>query len=198
MSEHLSQKALSTREYIADIDPQFPARWSPRAFDPKPISDGVLSRIIEAARWAPSAFNAQPWRFYTSTERTHQDYVKLLMEFNQEWAKNAPVIGFLVGKKLFDHNGKPNPSYHFDCGAAWMALALQAQKEGLHTHGMGGIHYQAVAEYFHLDPDTEAVMMGFVIGRIGDEKQLSDTLREREQPSTRHSLETIWPSQSVN
>ncbi len=40
------------------------ARSSVRRYDPdRPVSDGQLTAILEAARLAPSASNAQPWRF---------------------------------------------------------------------------------------------------------------------------------------
>ena len=32
----------------------------------------------------------------------------------------------------------------FDCGAAWMAMTMQARKYGLYTHGMAGIDREAV------------------------------------------------------
>jgi nitroreductase len=38
------------------IDPMFLARWSPRAFLPKPIAPDELMSMLEAARWAPSSF----------------------------------------------------------------------------------------------------------------------------------------------
>ncbi len=52
-------------ERLADhpIDPLFLARWSPRAYDARPMPEADLLRILEAARWAPSAYNYQPWRF---------------------------------------------------------------------------------------------------------------------------------------
>ena len=38
-------------------------RWSPRAFDSRPLEQEKLHALLEAARWAPSCFNDQPWRF---------------------------------------------------------------------------------------------------------------------------------------
>ena len=38
-------------------------RWSPRAFDCRPVDAQVLQRLLEAARWAPSSYNDQPWAF---------------------------------------------------------------------------------------------------------------------------------------
>ena len=38
-------------------------RWSPRAFDPKPIPEVELEAMLEALRWSSSCFNEQPWQF---------------------------------------------------------------------------------------------------------------------------------------
>lgn len=188
--------ALSHRDFLTGVDAQFPERWSPRAFDSSPIDESVLARLIEAARWSPSCYNEQPWRFYTSTETTYADYLNLLVDANQGWAQSAPVIGFVIAKNKLSRNGKPNPTYHFDCGAAWMAMSLQARKEGLYTHGMAGIKYPEVADYFGLDSESETVMMGFTIGRMADPDTLSDAMRDSEVPSDRLPIEEIWPSQS--
>ncbi|MEM1113313.1 MAG: nitroreductase family protein [Pseudomonadota bacterium] len=186
--------ASDSRDAFPGVMVQFVDRWSPRAFAEGEVSDEALSRIIEAARWAPSCFNEQPWRFYTSHGGNFDDYLKLLVEPNQVWARNASVIGFLVGKKNFARNGKPNPVFALDCGAAWMSLALQTSAEGLYSHGMMGIEHDAVAEYLSLDADEDAVLMGFAIGHIGDAADLPESLREREAPSGRHALADIWLS----
>jgi nitroreductase len=43
-------------------------RRSTRKFREDPVSDELLSRILEAGRWAPSAGNSQPWHFIVVTE----------------------------------------------------------------------------------------------------------------------------------
>jgi nitroreductase len=34
-----------------------------RQFNPDPIPDDYITKIIEVARWAPSGFHTQPWEF---------------------------------------------------------------------------------------------------------------------------------------
>jgi nitroreductase len=182
----------SDRDPLDGVNPLLVERWSPRAFAPGAIDDTVLGRIVDAARWAPSCFNEQPWRFYTSTQSTFDDYLGLLMEGNRGWAASASVIGFLVAKTRFAHNGKDNDYHAFDSGAAWMAMSLQARSEGLFTHGMAGIDKQGVADYLKLDPQNEAVLMGFVIGRLGDSLELDPAMQSREKPSPRKPLQEIW------
>ena len=188
----LQDDDFANRDALAGVDALFVTRWSPRAFDKSEIEDATIARLVDAARWSPSCFNEQPWRFYTSTPETFADYLDLLVEGNQAWAANAGVIGFLAGKTRFDRNGNNNDSFALDCGAAWMALTLQARIEGLYTHGMAGIKHEAVQAYLGLDPADERVLMGFAIGRRGDKKQLDAALQEREAPSGRRALAEIW------
>ena len=191
MSEQ-DQVSFDGRDALAGVNPLFVERWSPRAFQAHHIEHQVLARIFDAARWSPSCFNEQPWRFFTSSAETFDDFLSLLVEGNQGWAKTASVLGFVVGKSRFARNDKPNDWYQLDCGAAWMALTLQARFEGLHTHGMGGIKKEAVTEYLKLDVEHEAVLMGFAIGKLADLSQLDPAQREREVPSSRKPLEAIW------
>ena len=44
-------------------------RWSPRAFDPKPIPEVELEAMLEALRWSSSCFNEQPWQQLLITHR---------------------------------------------------------------------------------------------------------------------------------
>lgn len=186
----------TTRDPKEGVSALFYERWSPRAFSQVELDDATVARLIDAARWSPSCFNAQPWRFYTANAASNPsgfaDFVNLLLEGNQSWAKDASVIGFLVGKKHFEHNGKPNASYALDCGAAWMAMTLQARQEGLYTHGMAGIKHKEIAAHFGIDPEQYEVLMGFAIGKIGDASQLNEGLQEKEYPSPRKSADDIW------
>ncbi len=64
--------------------------------------------LLEAARWAPSCFNEQPWSFILATKNDEAEYAKLLsclVERNQAWACQAPVLSVTVAKGAFDHSG---------------------------------------------------------------------------------------------
>jgi len=183
---------FDARQNTTGVDDLFIQRWSPRAFEKTSIDDVTLTRILEAARWSPSCFNAQPWRIYTSTDKSFDEFLDLLVEANQSWAKDNAVIGFIVAQKNFEHNGKPNSYAALDCGAAWMSLTLQARIEGLYTHGMGGIKVDEVAQYLNIDTDESEVLMGFTIGKLADLSQLSDEQKANETPNARKALSEIW------
>ena len=83
-------------------------RWSPRAFDSRPVEPAKLRSMFEAARWAASSYNAQPWHFLVATKDEPESYKKILesfVEFNQSWAKGAPVLAISVAALNFAHNG---------------------------------------------------------------------------------------------
>lgn len=180
------------RDPAPDVHTQFSHRWSPRSFRKTTIAQSTLNTIFDAARWSPSCFNDQPWKFITSTEETHGQFLDLLVEGNQVWAKNASVLGFVLARKQFGHNGKPNNFAAFDAGAAWMAMTLQANLCGLHTHGMGGIHFEQVYKTFAVEPDKFQVLCGFAMGVAAGPDQLPAELASREIPSNRRALSDIW------
>jgi nitroreductase len=169
-----------------NIDPIFINRWSPRAFDPTPIGEDILMSIFEAARWSMSCFNEQPWLFLYATERDDRElYRSILSESNKRWTGNAPVIGFIFAKRRFDINNKENHWAEFDCGAAWMALTLQARMMGLYTHGMAGFDREKVYEITGVPGDDYQVIAAFVLGAYGDKQSLPDDKKKTERPNDR-------------
>jgi nitroreductase len=157
-------------------------RWSPRAFDPRPIETEKLRSLFEAARWASSSYNAQPWYFIVGTKDDPENYKKVLdsfVEFNQGWAKNAPVVALSVAAHKMPHDGSQNRHAFHDVGQAAANLALQATAEGLQVHQMAGIIPDKARQIFSIPADFEAVA-GFAIGYPGDPTTLPDMLRERE------------------
>lgn len=118
---------------------QFIERWSSRDFDGTPLTQEQIETLLEAVRWTPSSYNEQPWKlYYPKTEEQREIFFKLLVEGNQEWAKNAGALFFLAANRILSKTGEQNRHYAFDTGAAWMALALQAHLMGLSAHAMGG------------------------------------------------------------
>ncbi len=170
----------------AAVDPIFPARWSPRAFSARPVPREALDSVFEAARWAPSSFNDQPWLFlYAREPEDLARFRGLLVEFNQTWANQAPVLIFVAARRHFAHNGTPNRVAVFDAGAAWMSLALQAHRLGLATHGMAGIEVEKAHAVLGLPKEQYEIIAAIALGYPGDAATLPESLREREVPSGR-------------
>jgi nitroreductase len=166
-------------------------RWSPRAFADKKVSAKELQALFEAARWAASSSNEQPWRFLLGHrgDETYQKIFSALVEFNQAWAKSAPVLIVSVAKKTLTGKDQPNRCNLHDTGAATANLALQATADGLHTHSMAGFDPEQIRASFAIPADYD---IGAVtaIGYFGDPDTLPEHLRKIEvSPRQRKPLE---------
>ena len=186
------------------IDDLLRRRWSPRAFADRPVESDKLRRLVEAARWAPSSFNEQPWAFAIATRDRPEAYARLLgclVEFNQSWAKAAPVLMLTFAHLTFDRNGQPNRHAYHDVGLAMADLTVQATAEGLAVHQMAGIVVEKAREAFH-PPDGWDPVAGVAIGYVGDPNALPDELRKRElatptrKPQRSFVFEDDWGSPS--
>jgi len=169
-------------------------RWSPRAFSNQPVPADVLRSLFEAARWAPSSSNEQPWAFLVTTTGDNENHAKMLstlVEFNQGWAKHAPVLAIAVSELAFAKTGKPNRNAFYDTGAAVANLSAEATSRGLFVHQMAGFDPQKVIELFEIPSGWEPIA-AFTIGYPGDPKTLPETLRQRElAPRERKPLESF-------
>jgi nitroreductase len=165
------------------------SRWSPRAYANKEVSSTDLKKIFESARWAASSFNEQPWRFFVGRrgDATYQKIFDALVEFNQSWAKSAPVLILSVASKKFAHNGSPNYYALHDTGAATATLSLAATALGMHTHSMAGFHQEKARKAFNVPEDYD---IGAVtaLGYLGDPETLSEQMKKNEE-SPRHRKE---------
>jgi len=176
------------------LTPLVRQRWSPRAFTAQTVPADALARLFEAARWTPSCFNDQPWYFVYATKADPEAYDRLLgslVEANQVWARQAPVIGYSIARSAFHHNNKPNGWAQYDTGAAMSQLTAQATAEGLAVHQMGGFNPEAARQALDL-PDGYALGAAFVIGYEGDPATLPDGYREKELiASARRPIESF-------
>lgn len=178
----------------APIDEQFLSRWSPRAFKSDPLTEEQVASLFEAARWAPSCYNEQPWLFVYATRQNmvdHDRMASLLVDGNQTWAEKAPVLGIVFARRRFARNDKSNRWAAFDSGAASISLTLQANKMGLVTHLMGGIHEDRCYETLEVSSHDYEAMAGFAVGYQGVAADLPESLREREAPSGRKPLREV-------
>lgn len=166
-------------------------RWSPRAFDERPIEPEKLRSLFEAARWAPSSNNEQPWRFIAATKEHKVEYDRLfncLVEGNQKWAYRAPVLILSVASLNLEDEVKPNRHAFHDTGMAVENLVLQATALGLVAHQMAGFDVEKARVDLKIPQGYEPVAM-IAVGYLGDLASLSDRLREREQqPRSRQPI----------
>jgi len=158
-------------------------RWSPRAFDSRPVEPEKLRSLFEAARWAASSYNAQPWYYIVATKDDPENFQKVLstfVEFNQGWAKNASAVALSVAGHKMPHDGSQNRHAFHDIGAASTTLAIEAASHGFQVHQMAGILPDKAREVFGIPENFEAVA-GIAIGYPGDPMTLPEgRLRDNE------------------
>ena len=168
----------------APILPVFAERYSGVSYDPdRPASREQILALSEAARWSPSCFGDQPWRFLicdkSSNPAAWDKAFACLLEGNQNWCRNAPVLVISCCDTLLTHNDKPNAFGPYDTGAAALALSLQAAALGLMTHQMGGFVGDKARELFGIPQRFKPLAMMAVGYQLPPEK-LPEALRERE------------------
>lgn len=171
-------------------------RRSPYVFDAtRTLSATDLQALLEAARWSASSFNEQPWRFVVGHKgldpQTWQQLHEVLLEGNQSWAAQAPVLMLGVIKTHFSHNGKPNGTAAHDLGAAAASLTLEATARGLSVHQMAGIVPQRARELFAIE-DGFTPLTALAIGYAGDPAAADPALAQRDgKPRTRKPISEL-------
>ncbi|MDK2908767.1 MAG: hypothetical protein PWR20_334 [Bacteroidales bacterium] len=169
-------------------------RWSPRAFLNDPIPREHLKLMLEAARLAPSSMNEQPWLFFVGIKGdvTWQKIFETLVEFNQLWAVNAPVLIMAAGRKTYTVKDiGENDAWAYDTGQAVAYLSLTAMHLGVFTHQMGGFDKIKAAQAFQLPQDTEPLVV-IAAGYKAEPSILPPKIAALEVgPKPRRSLDSI-------
>ena len=169
-------------------------RWSPRAFSDRTIEPEKLLSLFEAARWAPSSFNEQEWFFILATKQEPEEYAGLLnclVEGNQQWARQAPVLIVSVARLNFERTGKPNRHAFYDTGMAVGNLMAQATTLDLFVHQMAGFSAEKVAQLYGV-PDAFAPVAVIALGYGADVDDLPGPVREAEsKPRSRKPIQSF-------
>lgn len=162
----------NSREASASVEPMFVERWSSRSFADVPLTDEQIASLFEAAHWAPSSSNRQPWVFVYATDGPDRErFNSVLNEGNARWAPKAPMLVLVFARKV-DEDGRNIRTAQFDTGAAWMSLALQANRMGLNTRAMGGIDLDAAYDAAGVPRDTFESICAIAVGTRGTDDDL--------------------------
>lgn len=181
----MTQESKSKKaDTVLKINELIAKRWSPRAFDPeKKVSKTQIEQLLTAASWAASSYNDQPWRFIVGTHPDDENYQKImrsLWEFNQDWAKTAPVLMVICGNTISDQTGKQNTHYAYDCGQSIANLSIQATEMGLFVHQMAGFKPEEIEKSFDLPKEIKP-LTALAIGYQGDANDIPKELQEGEK-----------------
>ncbi|MCF8360299.1 MAG: nitroreductase family protein [Prolixibacteraceae bacterium] len=176
------------------INPVIKNRYSPRAYDDKPLSKEVINSLFEAARWAASSRNSQPWRFIYATPDDAEQWDKLfdcLIPFNQDWVKTAPFLMMALVQKTDPERNTQRKNAAYDLGLAMGNFTAQAGHLGLYLRNMGGFSADKARENFNIPVIFEPVVM-LAAGYLGDESKLDENLSvPKGQDRTRKYLDKL-------
>lgn len=186
------EKKKANTEY--DVHDIIQERWSPRSFSDREVKPELIRKLFDAARWAPSSYNEQPWRFIYARKEEPEQFDKLyrvMGEFNQNWAGDAPMLILTIAKKKFSDTNKPNRVAKYDVGAAMSYFTFEATRHDLYVHQMAGINQEKAREIFDIPEGYKALTMA-AVGYIGDPDNLDGDLKETEvSKRTRKDIDEI-------
>ena len=191
MQTKLPLKMNKTAQTSPPIHPLLAERYSPRTFDPRPISENALISLFEAARWAPSSRNLQPWSFIVAVWPNQNEFLALfcrLQEGKQRWAQNAAVLMLAVAHMRDSDESEPNYKKYYDLGLAVANLTTEAMARGIYLRQMGGF-WPDIARSTYAIPATHTPVVGLALGYRGAVTDLPEDLQAREQqPRSRNPL----------
>lgn len=185
------------------ILPVLTQRRSPRAYTDQTVPAEILHQIFAAAASSASCFGEQPWRYLVGSQADSPEAFASILssfaEFNQTWAKNAPVLGVGIAKLTFSHDNNPNAWAKYDVGQATATLAIEATELGLQVHQMAGFSPESVRTAFNIPAGYEPVVV-FTLGYPGNLAALPEALQEKEtaprvrRPLAKFVFEGSWPT----
>ena len=178
------------------LDRMFVERWSSKAFTDDRLSEQQIDVLFEAAHWAPSSSNRQPWLFVYATDGPDRvRFNSVLNEGNTLWATRASML-VLVFARVVDEEGSSIRTAHFDTGAAWMSLALQANRMGLNTRAMGGIDLDAAYTAAGVPREEFQTICAIAVGVPGTLNDIDPDLAKGNIANDRNPIDEIAVSGS--
>jgi len=128
-------------------------RRSVRKYQPRPVGEEDLARILEAGRQAPSAANRQPWHFVVVKEKEQRKKLAGACS-GQTWMAEAGVIIAGVGKPSV------NEKWHaVDVAIALENMILAAAALGYGTCWIGAFDQDQVKEVLGIPADMTVVAL---------------------------------------
>lgn len=132
-------------------------RYSVRAYDPRPVEEEKLARVLEAARLAPTACNLQPFRVVVVPTKGREDELRRV--YGRGWFVQAPLVlavcALPAESWVRKHDGWN--SAEVDATIAMDHLILAAAEEGLGTCWIAAFDPAAAREVLGLPTDVVPV-----------------------------------------
>jgi len=133
-----------------DVDRAIRARRSIRKYRREPISEDVISELLEAARLAPSSNNRQAWTMIVVQDRDLKERLAKASG-NQRFVAECSV--YIVGV------AQPDKYYStVDMAIALDQLSLKAVELGLGTCWIGDFEPKEISQILNIPSDREVTI----------------------------------------
>jgi len=147
-----------------DVRDAIEKRRAYRSLDPVPITDGMLSEVIESVRSTPSCFNQQPWRYVFVRDPIVLEELFTALGRGNEWATAASMIVAVFSGKDDDCVIKDREYHLFDTGMATAFMILRLTEMGLVAHPIAGFSQTLVREVLSI-PEGATVITLLIVGK---------------------------------
>jgi nitroreductase len=125
-------------------------RRSIRKYIQKPVPDGLLDKLLEAAMYAPTANNSQSWEFVVINDRGMLDTISMVHPY-AKMLKYAPMAILVCGNKDIESN---EAYLCQNCSAATQNIMLAA-----HALGLGSVWLGVYPRAERIDPIRELLKL---------------------------------------
>lgn len=177
------------------LDEIFEMRYSCRSYDPRPVPEGDLKAVCEAARLAPSACNSQTWRFVVVQDRSLISRIcdeAMRPVIRNQWMREAPVL--IVGCSKLDMVANRIGSavtgieyYQIDLGIAMEHMVLKATELGLGTCWIGWFREEKIKEILGI-PGSIRVLALLSVGY----PKSGEAIKRRRKPLDEIAFRDRW------
>jgi nitroreductase len=105
-------------------------RRSIRKFTDEPVSDDVISKIIEAGIWAPSGRNNQPWKFAVIKDKILKEKISKLTHYTKIIVSAHALIAVFLDASV---------SYDRTKDVMAVGACIQNMLLFIHANGLGAV-----------------------------------------------------------
>ena len=134
-------------------------RYSVRNFDPRPVGEETLEKILEAGRLAPTAVNAQPQKIYLLKSREALEKLRGVTRM----AYNAPVVLMVCYDEKVSWKATPYgdtyDSGEMDASIVTTAMMMQAAELGVGSLWARGFKAGDIEKAFALPENIHLVCL---------------------------------------
>ena len=133
-------------------------RYSVRHYSGRPIEEGILLEILEAARLAPSGVNEQPWKLIVVR---NPETIRALVPAigGQQFVEHAAAVIVAVKNGEGYHIGHRYDGAVIDVAIALDHMTLQAASMGVGTCWLGNYDGDMLAALLDIPPDNPVVAL---------------------------------------